>query len=513
MRYGEAWNYDLAQLDVKKCSSVVRQIISLISDQTLGRYLSRDNFKWYVSDGSSVFFWEDWWVGGGTLKSLMPALYANVKWKHMVVKNFVNTWRENRYNENLWIDSRNLHSQEEFKELSQLLDSVSLSASPDILIWLPGKAAYSSKECQKIFLSSNSQFGIHSFIWRSIWKIKAPPKILAFLWKVQWRILPTRQFISSRIPGVLNICPWCEKSPESISHLFWECTLADWGWNFLGKWWNISVLTHRSGLFSLSSLFNMFSQASTKEIWKIVVAAVLWSIWLARNELTFAHQKIRQKCFVNIIAIRINKWGCASGLMDFGADPLWKVNPQGAIAIRHHQILNSYWKFKRENFDYVAAVDGAWGMVDEYNYNGGIGGYVKDASGKLILMFSGPVKSSSALESEVEAIIFVINWMLSLKMLFRRLVICSDSSVAVNSLNEGISIKFPVRALNFFHQGLINSSIFVQFVPRYLNEQADELAKKGLHRFSMFQKVMGPIRPNGDLSVPSPAACSTLGDL
>lgn len=128
-------------------------------------------------------------------------------------------------------------------------------------------------------------------------------------------------------------------------------------------------------------------------------------------------------------------------------------------------------------------------------------------------MFSGPVKSSSALESEVEAIIFVINWMLSLKMLFRRLVICSDSSVAVNSLNEGISIKFPVRALNFFHQGLINSSIFVQFVPRYLNEQADELAKKGLHRFSMFQKVMGPIRPNGDLSVPSPAACSTLGDL
>lgn len=510
MRYGKAWNYDLSLLESKKCSPVVRQIVSLISDQTIGAYLTRDNFKWYVRDGATVYFWEDWWVGNGTLQSLLPSLYAKVRCKHIKVKNFMSAWQVNCLNAILWVDNNNLSSQHEFFVLVQLLDSVSLSIGSDVLVWLPGKATFSSKVCLDLIKSSNSADRSQSYIWRMIWKIKAPPKILAFLWKLQWNILPTRLFISYRIPGVSSICPWCEEGCESIHHIFWECTLAQWGWNYLGKWWNISGLVHRRGIFSLSKLLNLFAQASLKEIWKLIVAAVLWTIWLARNDLIFGKHKIQEKCFVNIIHIRIDKWGSAAGLMDFGADPLWRVNPSGAVAIRHHKILNTFWRFKRDQFDYVAAVDGAWGLADDFSYKGGIGGYLQDSSGKLVLIFSGPVNSISAQDTEVEAILFLINWMINLNLDFKRAVICSDSSVVVNAFNEGISVKFPVQALDFSHQMKINSSIFIQFVPRNLNERADELAKKGIHRSNLLQKVVGSSISSEDLHVSLSAGPSSL---
>ncbi|WOH00669.1 hypothetical protein DCAR_0520042 [Daucus carota subsp. sativus] len=177
--------------------------------------------------------------------------------------------------------------------------------------------------------------------------------------------------------------------------------------------------------------------------------------------------------------------------MTFGADPLWRINPHGAVAVRRYKILDSYWKFKKGQSDLIAAVDGAWGLAKDLNYNGGIGGYLQEPSGKMVMVFSGPSNSKNAVETEVDAILYVIDWVIKLNLVQMRTVICSDSSVAVNAFNEGIYIKFPLKAMEFKHQFLINSKIFVQFVPRYLNEQADDLAKKGMARPIMKTQLVG----------------------
>ena len=487
-RYGKVWNYDISRLDPKVCSPIVRHIVNLSSDPRIGRLLSRENFKWCVRNGSLAYFWEDWWIGDIPLCSLLPSLYNKVRVKHMVVKDFILLWKRGNLND-IWVDTLNSELLDELPVLSGLLEQFSLTVGVDALVWLPGNNLFTTNLCRNL-LSNFSSSIHHSYIWRVIWKIKAPPKILAFLWKIQWNILPTRVFISLRIVGVPNFCPWCGRRQESISHLFWECTLAIWGWNYIGKWWNVPGIVRRSGSFSLVGLLKISSSPLGKEIWKIVVAAVLWSIWLARNELVFNNKRISESCFIKLINLRVNKWGSVSGFLTFGADPLWSVNPQGAIALRHHNILRSFWGFKRDQFDLVGAVDGAWGKIDEFKYNGGIGGFLQDSTGKMILMFSGPASSKSALETEVDAILHLIKWMIKLKMDLKRTVICSDSSSAVNSFNEGLSVKFPLKAMDFDQLHVINTTFFIHFVPRYLNEQADELAKKGIFRPHLVEKLV-----------------------
>lgn len=109
-------------------------------------------------------------------------------------------------------------------------------------------------------------------------------------------------------------------------------------------------------------------------------------------------------------------------------------------------------------------------MIDDFNYKGGIGSYLQDAAGKMILIFSNPVDSKSAMESEVDAIFHLIDWMIKFKLELKRTLICSDSSAVVNAFNEGIFIKFLLKTMEFNHLQFINSSIFIHFVPRYLKE-------------------------------------------
>ena len=179
--------------------------------------------------------------------------------------------------------------------------------------------------------------------------------------------------------------------------------------------------------------------------------------------------------------------GAASGMINFGADPLWRINPQGAIAVRFFKLSNSFWKYKRDNYDFVSATDGAWGALDDYSFGGSIGGILKNHDGKTIILFSGPVPSINALDTELHSVLRIILWVINLCFAHKRVVVCTDLSEVVSAFNEGISIKFPLKCVDFEFEHLVNKFIFIQFVPRYLNEQTDDLAKKGLSRPNLIE--------------------------
>ena len=77
--------------------------------------------------------------------------------------------------------------------------------------------------------------------------------------------------------------------------------------------------------------------------------------------------------------------------------------------------------------------------------------------------------------------------MINLGIAHKRVVVCTDSSEVVSAFNEGIFIKFPLKWVDFEFEHLVNKFIFIQFVPRYLNEQTDDLAKKGLSRPNLIE--------------------------
>ena len=135
-----------------------------------------------------------------------------------------------------------------------------------------------------------------------------------------------------------------------------------------------------------------------------------------------------------------------------------------------------------QSFDLVCAVDGAWGGTTDGILGGGIGGTIKGKDGRNILTFSGPTNTSTALMTEIRAILFVITSIATRKLKYSRAVICSDSVIAVNAFNKGLLTEFPMLYQEFNSQHLIQESLFIHYVPRALNENADSLAKNGISR-------------------------------
>ncbi|XP_030498076.2 uncharacterized protein LOC115713736 [Cannabis sativa] len=67
-------------------------------------------------------------------------------------------------------------------------------------------------------------------VWKMLWKIKAPPKVLHFVWKALSGCLPTRtQLHSKHVPVDLH-CVLCSYGEESIFHVLVQCSFAHSCW-------------------------------------------------------------------------------------------------------------------------------------------------------------------------------------------------------------------------------------------------------------------------------------------
>ena len=330
-------------------------------------------------------------------------------------------------------------------------------------------------------LSGVTGISVNGSSWRKLWSIKAPPKVLAFLWKVKRRVLPTGDFLNRRINSIQKSCGWCGAVKEDIDHIFWHCDLAQMGWNFLANWWGFNKLL-LSHSFSLDFLFSFHRDKRSKHVWQMTVIAVMWSIWLARNEWVFRNKKISKLCLQQIILARINKWGAVEDLIPFSKDPLWLSNPLGAIKVYFHRLNSSFWINKRNVFELICAVSGSWNLNSRNELAGGIGGKIWTKEGVTYHVFAGKRYTACNLHSEVEAIRYILE-LVSRGIIYKKpIVICSSSVKAVGMVNNGLIQCNGLLMENMNLAGFLNNGVFVQFVPPELNEDAGSLAIDGLDK-------------------------------
>lgn len=245
-------------LDKKKnipnVSRMVKGFASLMSNNIMMNYLSQDCFAWKLGNGETVYFWEDVWTEGGPIMAHFPGLYRIAKLKHITVKAFLELWELGNSNENLWNRKLFARDNTDLELLSNTISRLVLSPIKDSLIWIPGKGTFSTKACTSLIWQRTAPGTNASPIWHNIWSMKVPPKIVLFLWKVQWLILPTKSLLSKRMQNISPICTWCQKEEETINHLFWECEIAGWVWDFIGKWWSMHSKLSKIQMFSLGEL-------------------------------------------------------------------------------------------------------------------------------------------------------------------------------------------------------------------------------------------------------------------
>lgn len=96
----------------------------------------------------------------------------------------------------------------------------------DSIIWMGNKhGIFSIKSAYYVALPlvKKSEVGECSTsdrtrLWKKMWQLRLPAKIIIFSWRACMDWLPTRLNLSKRGLNIEAKCPLCEKAPESTSH-------------------------------------------------------------------------------------------------------------------------------------------------------------------------------------------------------------------------------------------------------------------------------------------------------
>ncbi|KAL6558291.1 hypothetical protein OROMI_018641 [Orobanche minor] len=113
----------------------------------------------------------------------------------------------------------------------------------------------------------------------SIWKLRIPPKVKNFLWRICSDCLPTKLALRIRRVAVSEVCEVCRVDAEDAVHVFLKCSSAAAVWSF-------------TPIGANSHLFNSFA-----DFWDWIIekppdivelaAMVCWSIWNNRNSVVW----------------------------------------------------------------------------------------------------------------------------------------------------------------------------------------------------------------------------------
>ncbi|XP_058739812.1 uncharacterized protein LOC131611980 [Vicia villosa] len=117
-------------------------------------------------------------------------------------------------------------------------------------------------------------------LWKLLWKAPVHVRIKNFLWRLCHNILPLRTNLLKKGIHIDPSCPFCDRSPETLDHLFCHCDVTKMIWfsSPLGLRLDptadpLMVLT--KGLSDRNLFVNQ------------LMCTMLWQIWKARNKCVF----------------------------------------------------------------------------------------------------------------------------------------------------------------------------------------------------------------------------------
>lgn len=268
--------------------------------------------------------------------------------------------------------------------------------------------------------------------WSQFWDIKVPPKVLLFLWKIQWKVLPTNYFLANRIHNgtVSPICKWCLVLEETLDHLFFKCELASWCWDFLKIWWDWHYQLPSS--FSVKALLTSNPKNVSKHIWSVIIASSLWSIWLGGNEFNFNNRKIDKDSFLDIIRLRSFRWLESLNLTSVPYRGLWDIHPLGATKLHDQDNQRIFWSHLFNRFEIICSVDASWSVSNRV----GLRGWIKNSRKELLFIFSMTCRALSVFEAELHAMQFIIQIVAKRQLHGKSVVFCSDSTEVIGYISK-----------------------------------------------------------------------------
>ncbi|XP_021751699.1 uncharacterized protein LOC110717342 [Chenopodium quinoa] len=387
----------VSRLLFAKCPSLAGGVASSVSRLSWGcrgllsglSVLSK-GLVWKVGSGSRVRILEDSWAPGGQVQfkdfpseAVRPTFVSSLLDPHSYA----------------W-DTLIVH---------RLFDS--LSATRILSLDRPGRqmddfvywkftrdGVFSTKSAYAFLCQSPMTPGFGSRLtptwWRRFWQLHILPRWKVFGWKILHDALPMEPLLHSRGFPVDPVCAFCHQEWEEVSHTFRDCPAVRslWQSGTLGVCWDLWQF-FQFGEWLADTISRFYSH----KFWKGIMSlfAILWAIWLSRNQLRFRHAVWSPRTIEGLAEDWFHR--CVQS-QD------WKKSVLGSCSPSSHVLSGDPWLCLRGLPDISPTVclivDGAW---DCSTCRAGAGWVIRDlCSSEVLGGGSRAFLSGSALQSELQ---------------------------------------------------------------------------------------------------------------
>lgn len=169
-------------------------------------------------------------------------------------------------------------------------------------------------------------------IYKSLWCSVGPSNVKAFVWRAFLDRIPTLDnFLKRKVipsPEAAG-CKFCLQELETCSHLLFTCPLVHNVWCACFKWLGFSTvlpLDPKSHYLQFQ-----FGSKSQNQCLSSIWLAVLWSVWLFRNEVIYRSTVVNLSHILEMVKLRSWQW-CKAGRDGFGNSLVeWHTSPMLCI--------------------------------------------------------------------------------------------------------------------------------------------------------------------------------------
>ena len=258
----------------KKSSETWRAILH-------GRKVLQKGIIKRVGPGDTINIWNDNWIPG--IRSMKPLVHLENSLVQHVDELFLpgtRTWDEDLVRQSFIPSDAN--------EILKIRPG--LRMDEDTLAWSHEKfgmytvrSAYRLLKEEQIQLEAsklnepNSSDG--SWIWKRLWKLKIPPKIRIFWWRVVHNFLPTKMELHRRHVEPEATCYTCGAAIECLFHIVFECPVARMFWDEVKKLTGIKIPKLHQATWVKDLLTGDHCSVSSAEL----IICGVWSLWTGRN--------------------------------------------------------------------------------------------------------------------------------------------------------------------------------------------------------------------------------------
>jgi hypothetical protein len=298
-------------------------------------------------------------------------------------------------------------------------------------------------------------------LWKNLWTLQTIPRHKIMLWRILQEAIPVKSALNQRGIQCQILCPCCFQKEETIDHIFMKCQHATKIW-FGSK---LGVNFNNCNLSFIEWLQHTINSLNTEDL--SYVAALIYGIWLARNQQVFNLRSVDNTTVIEQALRSIHEFQQATANdINNGQHSQSHISDNRCHSRRSNP--NKRWARPESNkikinCDANLAVEGRWGLGASY----------RNSDGALLLAATWAVLGSKDPKLAVAYALYRAV-LLADEYGFQEVIFESDNSIIIDLINNGGNPRLYLG--NIVNGIRMNTTSFSDSRFRSINREANKVA-------------------------------------